>query len=338
MKRLANRQQGGYVLLLVIATLAVVALVAMRFAERADQLRKGVLGFMEYAQASTAATDAQAETLYWMATRPLQPTGRGDSTASLVQDGREYRVSNGALVAVQDARGLLSLNLGDRAALLNLLVGDGLAVGTARAWLDVLDDYIDTDSLKHLNGAERPEYQALGLGGPRNDWLVSVDELELMPLWRDDPSRLARLKRMLSVTRSNQFNPGTAPLDVLKARLPGASPAQLELLLGLRRDQLLRNGQSASAATGLALVNDDFIFYPDQSSRITVWAPGLPRALEYNARLTPAQSAGPWIILEQHSSPRPKPSNDINAAPAFPLSLDAGGPPSSTRPSAPREF
>ncbi|HEY1089496.1 MAG TPA: hypothetical protein VGE47_00245, partial [Burkholderiaceae bacterium] len=208
-------------------------------------------------------------------------------------------------------------------------------VGTAQAWLDVLDDYIDTDSLKHLNGAERAEYEALGLGGPRNDWLMSVDELDLMPLWRDDPTRLARIKPMLNVVRSSQFNPGTAPLDILKARLPTASPAQLELLIGLRRNQLLRDGRSASLATGLALENDDYLFYPGQSSRITVWAPGLPRALEYNARLTPAHSAGPWIILEQHSSPRPNPSNEINAAPAFPLSLAAGGSSGPIRPAAP---
>jgi hypothetical protein len=209
-KRGASQQQGGYVLLIVIGALAVVALVAGRFAERSDQLRKGVIGFTEYAQATTAASDAKAAALYWMATRPLRPSGRGDGQALLAADGREYRVSNGALLAVQDDRGLLSVNLRDRNAIRNLLIGDGLPVDRAQAWLDVLDDYIDTDSLKRLSGAERALYQELGLGGPRNDWLIGLGELDLMPLWRDDPVRLTRIKRLLTVGRSSQLNPATA--------------------------------------------------------------------------------------------------------------------------------
>jgi hypothetical protein len=232
-------------------------------------------------------------------------------------------MSDGATIFVQDQRGLLSLNAGNRQAIANLLTLDGLDPSRAQAWVDVLDDYIDTDELKRLNGAERDEYKARGLATPRNDWLLTVRELEQMPLWRDDPERLARLSRFFNAGLSGQFNPMTASPEVLKAVLLGAAPAQIEVLLGLRKGELLLDGPSASRFTGLPLDRDDFIFAPGWDTRITVWAPGLPRALEYNARLTPAANAGPWSLLEQHSAPRPSPRNEPIAAPPFPLQLAA---------------
>lgn len=316
--------QGGYVLLMVVAALAVVAFIALRFSERIDQLRRGALGFNDYAEARTKALSARTATLYWMATRPLMPAGRGDAAAMLRMDGRSYALADGTVVAVQDLRGLLSVNAVDRPALLNLLRLEGLDPQRAQAWLDVLEDYLDTDSLRRLNGAEQAEYQALGLAGPRNDWLMTLRELEQMPLWRDDTARLARLSRWLNVSIGGQFNPNTAPAEVLKALMIGASPAQLELLLSLRKADQLTSGAFASRATGLSLDREDYWFVPGWDSRITVWAPGLPRALEYNARLTPAAPTGPWILLEQHSAPRPSSSNEPIAAPPFPLPLAAG--------------
>lgn len=319
--------QGGYVLVMVVATLAVIAFVALRFAERIDQLRRNAVAFSSYAEARVSASSAQAEVLYWMATRPLAPAGHGEAMAYLREDGRPYRMGDGAIVNVQDQRGLLSLNSLNRAALLHLLIQDGLTLDRAQAHLDVLEDYIDTDELKRLNGAERSDYAALGLGAPRNDWLITLRELENMPLWRDDLDRLARLSRFLSVVISNQFNPNTAPAEVLRALYVDAPPAQMQLLLSLRQGDLLTSGAVAARVTGLPLDREDYWFAPGWDSRLTVWAPGLPRALEYNVRLTPAAPAGPWIFTEQHSANRPSQRNEPTAAPPFPRSMAAGEPP-----------
>ncbi|MDM4767543.1 type II secretion system protein GspK [Pelomonas sp. SE-A7] len=322
----AAARQQGYVLLMVVAALAVVAFVAMRFSLRIDELRRGAVGFDEYASARTKALSAQAATLYWMATRPMMADGRGDESAALRMDGRNYSLGYGAWVSVQDMRGLLSVNSADRAVLGNLLILDGVEPLQSQAWIDVLDDYLDTDDLRRLNGAEREDYRRQSLPAPRNDWLMTLRELEHLPLWRDDPERLARMSRWLSVSPSNQFNPATAPAEVLKAVMVGASPAQIDLLLALRKGGLLTSGAAAAHATGLALDREDYWFAPGWDSRITVWAPGLPRALEYNARLTPAGRTGPWTILEQHSTPRLSPSNEPTAAPTFPLPLVASEP------------
>lgn len=321
--RLRGRGQQGYVLLMVLAALAVMAYVAQRFAQRNDELRRNALDFSQYAQARAATAGALSATLYWNATRPLLPAGRGVLDSQLRQDGRPYTTTDGAFVAVQDFRGLLAVNGVSRPVLRTLLIQDGVPLQRAQAMIDVLDDYIDTDSLKRLNGAERGEYRALDLVGPRNDWLVSARELETMPLWRDDPAQLTLWMRWFSGDIGHAINPSTAPLPVLRAMLPTASPTQLELIQTLRRSDQLRDGRIAQSLTGLPFDSDDYIFAPGNDSRIAVWAPGLPRALEYNARLIPAGELGPWVITEQHSITRLTFTHEAPPALPFPLAFGA---------------
>jgi len=322
-RRSGTKGQRGYVLLMVLAALAVMAYVAQRFAQRNDELRRNALDFSQYAQARAAVTGALSATLYWNATRPLMPAGRGLLDNQLRHDGQRYITTEGVFVAVQDFRGLLAINGVSRTVLRNLLLQDGVPLPRAQAMIDVLDDYIDTDNLKRINGAERAEYLALGLPGPRNDWLLSPRELEAMPLWRDDPAQLARWMRLFSGDIGHLTNPATAPLPVLKALLPTANPAQLELIQTLRRSDQLRDERMAQSLIGLPFDSDDYIFSPGNDSRVAVWAPGLPRALEYNVRLMPAGELGPWVITEQHSITRLTFTDEAPPALPFPLALGA---------------
>lgn len=326
MRHLPRRHagQGGYVLLMVLAALAVMAFVAQRFAQRNDELRRNALDFSRYAEARASTFGALSATLYWNATRPLMPAGRGVAGSQLRQDGQIYVTGDGAFVVVQDFRGLLAPNGVDRSILRSFLVQDGVPLQTAQAMTDVLDDYIDTDNLRRINGAERPEYQALGLVGPRNGWLLSPRELETMPLWRDDPAKLGRWLRSFSSDIGHPYNPATAPVTTLRALFPTANPAQLELLQTLRRSDQLLNGRDAQQLTGLPFDSDDYIFAPGNEARVTIWAPGLPRSLEYNVRLVPAGELGPWVITEQHSTTRLTLTDEAPpAALPFPLALGA---------------
>ncbi len=323
-----RRRQSGYVLILVLGLLAVGSFVALRFAERNDALRRQVLGFDQMAQAQAQAAGAWASARYWMATQALQPMGHGDGTRLLREDGRWHAMADGAWVAVQDHRGLLSVNALDRPALVRLLVADGLPSGTAEAWVDVLQDYQDADALRRVNGAEASDYRNLGLPGPRNDWLLSLAELETLPLWRDDLPRTRRVSRWLHTAINNQFNPNTAPLPVLRARYPGASAEQLAALEGLRAADLLREVRAATRATGLLMDDEQTLLVPGFTSRVTVWAPGLPQALDYNLQLTPAGLDGPWLVREHQLAPRPSPLDEPTrrALPRFPLDADPGSP------------
>jgi Type II secretion system (T2SS), protein K len=314
-----RRQEGGYILILVLALIAVGSFVALRFAERNDTLRRSALGLAQYVEGQQQAASALAAARYWMATRPLHPMGHADGQRVLREDGRWYRHPDGGWVAVQDHRGLLSVNALDRDAVVRLLVQEGLEPQAAQTWLDVLQDYQDTDSLHRVNGAERDEYRALGLPAPRNDWLISLRELEQLPRWRDQPAITRRVARWLHTAINNQFNLNTAAPAVLKARYPGLSDAQLRVVEGLRQADLLRDVRSAAAATDLPLDEESVILVPGYTSRITVWAPGLPQALDYNLRLTPAGLEGPWTVREQQPAPRPAALDEPSRAALFPL-------------------
>ena len=228
-------RQSGYVLLLVMGTLAVASFVALRFAERMDLRRQEALGLRQYVQARTLAQDAQAMALYWMATHALAPAGHGrPGEGMLREDGSWHAMPGGALLSVQDHRGLLSVNSLDRPAMRQLLRGTGLSLQQADAALDVLEDYVDVDSLKRLNGAEADEYRRMGLPPPRNDWLLSLAELGNMPHWGSEPARLQALRELLHTDIDRQFNPNTAPMAVLRARFPQADESQLARLEALR--------------------------------------------------------------------------------------------------------
>lgn len=331
--RRRSRGECGYVLLMVLAALTVMAFVAQRFAQRNDELRRNALDLSQYAQARAISAGTLSAALYWNATRPLMPAGRGAPGAQLRQDGLHYVTEEDGRIAIQDFRGLLSVNGVSRAVLSNFLSQAGVPLQRAQAMVDVLDDYIDTDNLKRLSGAERDEYLAIGLPGPRNDWLLSLRELEVMPQWRDDQAQLARWAPMFSADVGHLINPATAPIAVLRAVLPNANPAQLALLQTLRRGDQLMNGRIAQALTGLPFDGDEYLFAPGDDSRITVWAPGLPRALEYNVSLTPAGELGPWVVTEQHSISR-RPFTD-EAPPALPFPLALVSPSSSQAASGP---
>ncbi|MBV8033814.1 general secretion pathway protein GspK [Roseateles sp.] len=287
-------------LLFVTVSLAVIALVAARFALRIEALREQAASLQGYAEARVAAVSARSMALYWLSTRPIGLASAGFlDEAPLVLDGRPYGLSGGVQVQVQDARGLLSANAPDHAAWTNALRSAGASPDDAAAMIDVLEDYTDIDNLRRLNGAEAADYLALGLQPPRNDWLLSVDEVERMLVWRRLPDVRQRMKPWLSVRRDPLFNPNTAPLELLQAIWPQVGADQWTLFQTLRRQGPFADAAAATAATGIPFTAaENLLFHASNAVRITVRAPGLPQALEYNVLLMPAGNYAPWWIHE----------------------------------------
>ncbi len=314
--------QRGYVLLLVMAGLALMALVAGRFAMRIDALREQTATMAAYARARLAADDAAAAALYLISTRDSGRAGFGPARQpELHADDRPYTLDIGGEVRLQDLRGLYPLNAIERESFAALLRGLGVDPSATDTYTDVLLDYIDTDSLKRLNGAEKDAYEALGLPPPRNDFLLSVRELNRMPKWRDSPELVAALEPLVSTGRVRLFNPNTAPRQLLHAYLPQARAEQLDLFETLRAAMPFEFGSSAKTATGLQLDREDFLFHVGEQYRLTVWAPGMPQALAYNVLLLPGGSISPWLVSEVHLAARPTQSNASDRATPFPMAL-----------------
>jgi general secretion pathway protein K len=326
-----GRGQRGYVLVFVLGALALIAFVAARFAGRIESLRAQTATLQAHAQWRLQAANALAATLYTMSTATLPGPGglvRAGVTA-LAADDRPYRLPGEAEVRIQDARGLIGLNTVQREPLAHLLGALGVPRQDTDRLYDVLQDYIDTDNLKRLNGAEAPEYAALHLPPPRNDWLVSPLELMRMPGWRDRPEVAERVAGLSTTARDGVINPNTASPEVLRAMLPGARPDQIDRLVALRRTQPFDSAAQAGAATGLALDSDVILFHAGLQYRVTVSMRGAARALQYNLRLLPAGPKAPWLVSEVHEVPRIGRSEDTEDASPFPLALGPGPEPRS---------
>jgi general secretion pathway protein K len=314
------RPRRGYVLVFVLGALAVISIVAARFAQRIDALRAQTASLAAHAEAERKAGNALAATLYLLATNAPGPGGFGLPVAPhLIADDRIYRFGDGALAQVQDLRGLMPLNVIEREPFTRVVSSFGVPPPESDALYDVLQDYVDTDSLRRLSGAEVGDYAALGRPPPRNDWLLSVGELARMPRWSDRPELLDRVSRVSSTARQAVLNPNTAPLELLRAWVPDGLPQQWALFDTLRRGLPFDSGEAARAATGLALVRDDFVFHLGAQHRITVGAQGSNKTVQYNLTLMPSGPLAPWLISEVHPVHRTRSSDDIDRARQFPL-------------------
>lgn len=314
-----RRAQRGYALIMVLSALALIAFVAGQFSQRIDQLRQQSLSLAEYAQGRIAASDAQAVGIYWMAVQPRSPDGFGVGHLRVRADGAAYELPGGARLALHDQNALLSLNSLDRGQMDRLLGGLGVGAAARDQLVDVLLDYVDSDNLRRLNGAERTDYDSLGLPPPRNELLSTVHELSNMIGWRDQHELREQIERYTSVRVGTFVNPNVAPLPVLRAALPMATDAQLRLFDTLRRASPFVNGTMARSATGLALDDEGFVFYPSDEQTLTVWAPGMPRAIRYVLTLTPGDSSAPWVVSTAYSIETPIASHAPAAS--FPLTL-----------------
>ena len=311
-------------LIMVLAALTLISLVAARFSQRIDELRRQTSSLKDYAEQGLQARNALATALYFVATRPTGPAGFGPALApDLRADNRLYQLPDGGQVRVQDQRGLLPMNAVDRVVLMQVLKTLGVPSRDTDAFADILEDYLDTDNLKRLNGAEAPEYALAGLPPPRNDFLITVRELSRLPRWRDLPALVPALEQWASPSRQAVVNPNTAPIDLLSAWWPWAAPAQLETLRSLRNGVPFQNGGQASRSTGLPLERDDLVFHISAQMRITVSATGSPRAFQYTLALTPGGRDAPWLISYTQTVPRVEPRTPAERVEPFPLDLGA---------------
>lgn len=317
------RAQRGYVLIMVLGALALISLVAARFAHRIDELRLQAASLQTHAQQKLQMSNALSAALYMVTTNPLGRGGVGSGNEPLLYaDDRLYVMSQGGDIRVQDQRGLLPLNAVDRAQFRLVLQALDLPAAEVDGWIDTLQDYQDTDSLKRLSGAETQEYAALGLLPPRNDWLVSVRELNRLPGWKERPAVVEAIEQIASTGRLLIYNPNTASIKLLAALLPAASPEQLENFDTLRRRTPFVSGAAARRATGLPMEREDFLFHAGEELRLTVAASGAPRGLQYNVTLTFGGAQAPWLISEAHPVAHHSRDTPDRATP-FPLAVPA---------------
>jgi DNA uptake protein ComE-like DNA-binding protein len=315
------KPQSGFVLVLTLLVMVVVALAAGYFAERVSRS-------VELAQQSNQNTRAmidmaatRAEILYRLGTTSVTEFGLGRGEATIYLDNRAYHGLGDTLLRVQDDRGLLNLN-GYEDDRLNRLLGIlGIAADQRAHLIDTLRDYTDEDDLHRLNGAEKEDYLALNLPPPPNRNLTTPWEANGIIGWRGEPKfwQNSRLVELTTTSTATGLNPNTAPAEIL-ATLPGVTEDIAQRIIARRQLLPITNLRQLAEITGLPTqpVEEIIAMLPSNAMRITQSAPGLPWSVQYNITLTPKSDLAPWQIDYYSRVSTPQQPESAAIAPALP--------------------
>lgn len=291
---MASNAQRGFVLVATLWILAVITIAASYFAERVSHSIELARQKQETTAQLVEFANTRADILYRLGTTRISFYGLGSQPA-IVLDDRPYLGSGEDIVRLQDNRGLLNVNFPERNMMPRLLGQLGIAVEKRDAMMDTLLDYVDMDDLRRLNGAEKSEYESLGLPPPPNDWLANPYQLRNIIGWRDQPELLERLLRFVTTSRQFGFNPNTAPPEVL-ASLPGGSPETAAAIVKMRNEKPFYSSIPLPGFTPGVLDPEFLFFFPSDSIRITQQSKTLPWAVQYSLTLTPRSESAPWRV------------------------------------------
>jgi type II secretory pathway component PulK len=248
-----STRQSGVALVLVLSLAAVLGLLVLQLALTAKSQTSRAQSLIDRAEADLLARSASADlsfsllTAPWVESKSQTSDGIAANSLPAVWNFRSEIFSlNGVEFAIQDVAGLLPLPRRGEATLPLVSLMEQLGIEKARA---------------EEVGRVAYQYQV----DPAN--LPLQDIYELGQLAGLSAEEIDRLRPFVTVVPSFTFNPGTAPVPVLKTRYQGSA---LEGLLALRGDGAL---DAAGYASVLGIGGDEFIeFYPGPALRWQVVA------------------------------------------------------------------
>ena len=173
----AEGRERGFILIVVISALGVLALVAASFAQiTSSHVRTAASAVQSAGAEALADAGVQLAILDLVAGQPADAPRRRfalDGTAHACEASE-----GGVLViSVQDEAGKVDVNAADERLLRALFTA--LEIPASAAAADALLDFRDADGDRRPQGAERADYQSAGRPqGPKNAPLNVVDELE----------------------------------------------------------------------------------------------------------------------------------------------------------------
>jgi general secretion pathway protein K len=175
--RSCGSREAGFILIIVISALGLLALVAANFAGITRSHIRAASATVQ-----SAAAEQLADAGMHLAVLDLV-------TARLDAGQRRRFAINGAVsdcdagggtllrISLQDEAGKVDLNAADERLLRALLSGSGISAGGGPA-IDRILDFRDVDSVRRPDGAERAEYAAASRQqGPKNEPFAVIEEL-----------------------------------------------------------------------------------------------------------------------------------------------------------------
>ena len=295
-----SSKQHGFVLVLTLWVLVVVAIAAGYFADRVSLAVSQAQQARQNTQAAVDMASTRAEVLFRLGTTTLTEYGLGRGAPTVFLDNRAYHGDGDTVIQLQDTRGLINLNLADDGMLNRFLGLLNIEPDQRSRMIDTLRDYTSASKFRRLNGAKEDEYRAAGLPPPYNRELVSPWQAQRILGWRDTPQLWLnnQLPNYTATSQSMGLNPNTAPPEVL-ATLPGVTLDLAQLIVAQRALAPFTHEGQITRLTTVPLnlpMGMGIIAIPSDTLRVTQSTVGQPWALQYTVKLTPNNPNAPWRI------------------------------------------
>lgn len=172
-------------------------------------------------------------------------------------------------IKLQDTNGMLSLVFIRPFALKNLINQITKDEKRGDIFVDSLLDWIDTDDLTRINGAERSYYEKEGKSyAPRNYEVQYKEEIKLIRGM--DESLYQKIEPFITILPNSGFNPNTAPPEVLKAYLNIDDDVLQNLLNYISKKPILSDSELYSITARKIVIDEGVYFYPSHIVELTV--------------------------------------------------------------------
>jgi len=306
---------AGFILVATLFAIAAIAIGATYFASRVEGLQTAAFQQQSVTEAEREAVSIGQALIQAVLLNPITERGlviKDAPNEPLLLDGRFYRMGDKTQIAIQDERGLMSLNINDDLQLRRFFSAAGLPVERHDRLLDTLRDYVDVDDFKRLNGAERRDYIEAKLPPPANDFFTSRDELRRIPGWREllveldargKPGAAERFLGYFSAHRVSAINLNTAPRLIVQS-LVGIDQARITALLDQRRLAPFQSVAELASFTNGAIDLDTIQLVGASTWRLTYQRDDLAFLIECRLVITPAASDKAAQVNECRHRPR----------------------------------
>ncbi|PKM08033.1 MAG: hypothetical protein CVV14_05945 [Gammaproteobacteria bacterium HGW-Gammaproteobacteria-4] len=344
-----SQRAHGFILIMVLAMLVVLALLASTVALISERVRDEQFDRQRQFQDALDMASTQATLGYLLTSQRMTFAGltiddqvvrtadeermRDDASGqfSFLPVGNEIRLDGTAYqgigrisFALQDDRGLIGVNWAWPPWIERVFEQAGVAPSARNTLPSLLLDYQDPDDLYRLNSAERDAYVKDGRPPPSNRTLATPLELRRVMGWDKALSSFDDLAIMdtFTVARSPSINVNTAPVGVLRA-LTGVDEAAAQRIVAVRSVATLMNISVLGQILGTMPPEAEMLFlYPSGSGVLKLWSAdgGTVRVLHWT--ITPTDDGSqpwhlrqPWHIDYEFTLPQSKRADQAVARP-----------------------
>lgn len=217
MFKMMLKKNAGIALVQVLIISIVLSMLAIFITQTVKQQIDVTQSIQTRTKLATKIESVEANILHLLATNHLSPyiNHQNNVLNNWNFYGKPFNYDENTTIVIQDKTSLLSLNYTNKRLTLRILDMLGLSPHETRTFMDSLADWKDKDDLTRLNGAESGYYLKEGIEPPRNGYLQSLEEVQLIKF--SDKLTFEQWKKYFSVELVSQFNPLNAPDLVLKA-------------------------------------------------------------------------------------------------------------------------